>query len=80
MISYSQLKAMFLKRWHSFKRDWRMWLLLFFPTVIISIIMMYGLMLTNKVKESTKGLDPFNNLTSLNMTDENINIKDTMNT
>jgi hypothetical protein len=41
---------------------------------------MYGLMLTNKVKESTKGFDTFNNLTSQNMTDENINIKDTMNT
>jgi len=33
---------MFLKRWFSFKRDWRMWLILFLPAMIISFFLMIG--------------------------------------
>jgi hypothetical protein len=33
---------MFLKRWYSFKRDWRMWLIMVLPTLIISLFLLIG--------------------------------------
>jgi hypothetical protein len=33
---------MFLKRWYSFKRDWRMWFLMIIPSIIISVFLMLG--------------------------------------
>lgn len=33
---------MFLKRWYSFKRDWRMWLIMVLPSVIIGLFLVLG--------------------------------------
>ena len=33
---------MFLKRWYSFKRDYRMWLIMLLPSVIIGLFLMLG--------------------------------------
>jgi len=37
-----QFWAMFLKRWYSFKRDWRMWLIMVLPSLIIGLFLMLG--------------------------------------
>ena len=37
-----QFKAMFLKRWYSFKRDWRMWLIMVLPALIIALFLTVG--------------------------------------
>lgn len=41
MFSY-QFQAMFFKRWYSFKRDWRMWLIMILPSAIIGLFLMLG--------------------------------------
>lgn len=33
---------MFLKRWYSFKRDCRMWLIMVLPSVIIGLFLVLG--------------------------------------
>jgi hypothetical protein len=38
-----QLTSTLLKRWYFFKRDWRMWLLLTLPSLLISSFLLYGL-------------------------------------
>lgn len=37
-----QFRAMFLKRWYSFKRDWRMWLIMVLPSIIITLFLFLG--------------------------------------
>lgn len=37
-----QFTAMFLKRWHSFKRDWRMWLITILPSALIWCLLVLG--------------------------------------
>ena len=37
-----QVLAMFLKRWYSFKRDWRMWLITLLPSVLIFSLLILG--------------------------------------
>lgn len=37
-----QFKAMLLKRWYSFKRDWRMWLIMILPALIIGLFLTVG--------------------------------------
>mmetsp|Transcript_3730 Transcript_3730/g.5633 ORF Transcript_3730/g.5633 Transcript_3730/m.5633 type:complete len:368 (-) Transcript_3730:1301-2404(-) len=37
-----QFKAIFLKRWFSFKRDWRMWLIMVLPSILISAFLLIG--------------------------------------
>lgn len=37
-----QVLAMFLKRWHSFKRDWRMWLITLLPSLFIFSLLVLG--------------------------------------
>lgn len=37
-----QFQAMFLKRWYSFKRDWRMWLIMVLPSIIITLFLFLG--------------------------------------
>lgn len=37
-----QFKAMFLKRWYSFKRDWRMWLIMVLPSLLIFLFLLVG--------------------------------------
>jgi hypothetical protein len=37
-----QFQAMLLKRWYSFKRDWRMWLIMVLPALIISLFIVVG--------------------------------------
>ena len=41
-LFYCQFWAMFLKRWYSFKRDWRMWLIMVLPSAIIGLFLMLG--------------------------------------
>ena len=37
-----QFKAMLLKRFYSFKRDWRMWLIMVLPSLIIALFLAVG--------------------------------------
>ena len=37
-----QFAAMFLKRWYSFKRDWRMWLITVLPSALIWCLLVLG--------------------------------------
>ena len=42
MVFWYQFKATFLKRWYSFKRDWRMWLIMILPSALIAGFLMLG--------------------------------------
>ena len=37
-----QLAAVFLKRWYSFRRDWRMWLIMLIPILLITAFLCLG--------------------------------------
>lgn len=47
-IEYSQFKSVLLKRWYTFKKDWRMWTLLILPSLIALAFILYGLHQTKK--------------------------------
>eukprot|EP00347_Sterkiella_histriomuscorum_P015355 403357331 len=70
----SQMKAILLKRWFNFKRDWRMWILLFLPLIIVSIVISYGFVKMKEMHEekhknnSTSSLNEKQDLNNLNFT------------
>ena len=41
-IFWMQFMGIFLKRWYSFKRDWRMWLIMVIPSLLISAFLLLG--------------------------------------
>ena len=37
-----QFYGVFMKKWYSFKRDWRMWLIMVLPSLMISAFLVLG--------------------------------------
>lgn len=46
---------MFVKRWHFFKRDWRMWVLISIPALVAMLVLTFG-----AYKSAQLGYDVFN--------------------
>tara|TARA_B110000285_G_scaffold35073_1_gene37546 strand:+ start:1173 stop:1553 length:381 start_codon:yes stop_codon:yes gene_type:complete len=46
-----QFCGVFLKKWYSFKRDWRMWLIMVLPSLMISAFLVLGFQREYMVKD-----------------------------